>query len=83
MAHNTYTHMRYKNGAVAVFARTDGEVKSKEAEAQVQRHGDDKVIWLYRESIEDWHTHNGNKWVKVKESEVPAQLKQYIELTKE
>lgn len=80
---NTYTHMRFKNNAVAVFARTEEEVMSTEASKQAERHGTDKVIWLHRAGHNDWHTHNGIKWEKVKESDVPAQLKQYIALTAE
>lgn len=89
MANNEYVHMRYKNGAIACFERTEGEVKTSAAKAQLDRHGDSAEIWLYRTRNNDWHRFqvpegkSSSQWVNYPESKVPATVIQYVKLTAE
>jgi hypothetical protein len=86
---NDYIHMRYKNGAIAVFHRGDDRVMSNKAQEQFNRHGDTAEIWLYRTMHKDWHRFHikegrtSPSWVEHKEHQVPATVVQYVKLTAE
>lgn len=78
-----YTHLRWKNGAVAVFLRTEGIVGTKEAIEQEDKHPAPAVIILYRNTHDDYHKMVNGSWKSMKDSEVPEQVKEYIRLTAE
>lgn len=89
MAKTDYVHMRYKNDAIACFARTEEVVEHDKCQEQLERHGNTAEIWLFRSNMQDWHRYeakegrNKGHFVRYPESKVPAKVVQYVNMTAE